>query len=129
MKKIFSLCVLVLLGLVAVGQVRYSIEPKIEQIQSDYIRAWEKIDKVDGYRIQVTAFSGNNSRNRAESERSIFKSNFPGISVYLSYSEPYFKLRVGDYFTRMEAYKDLKRIQLTYPNAYIVPDNINFKSN
>ena len=90
MKKIISLCALVLLGLTAFGQVRYSIEPKIEQIQSDYIKAWEKIDKIDGYRIQITAFSGNNSRNRAEGERAAFRSNFPGISAYLSYTEPYF---------------------------------------
>jgi hypothetical protein len=126
MKRILFSCLFILLSLTAFTQVRYSIDPKIEQIQSDYIKAWEKVDKIDGYRIQITAFSGNNSRNRAEGERAAFKSNFPGISVYLSYSEPYFKLRVGNYLTRLEAYKDLKRIQLTYPNAYIVPDKINF---
>lgn len=127
MKKFVSLCFLTFFSLISFAQVQYSIEPMIEQIESDYIKAWDKVDKIDGYRIQITAFSGNNSRNRAEGERAAFKSNFPGISVYLTYTEPYFKLRVGNYYTRLEAYKDLKRIQLTYPNAYIVPDKIFFR--
>ncbi len=127
MKKFVSLCFLTFFSLISFAQVQYSIEPMIEQIESDYIKAWDKVDKIDGYRIQITAFSGNNSRNRAEGEKAAFKSNFPGISVYLTYTEPYFKLRVGNYYTRLEAYKDLKRIQLTYPNAYIVPDKIFFR--
>ena len=127
MKKIGLAFIFVLFCAVSFAQVRYSIDPTVQQIQSDYIKAWEKIDKIDGYRIQITAYSGTNSRNRAEAERAAFKANFPGISVYLSYSEPYFKIRVGNYLTRLKAYKDLKRIQLTYPNAYIVPEKINFK--
>ena len=127
MKKIGFALMLVLFCSVTFAQVHYSVDPKVQQIQSDYIKAWEKVDKIDGYRIQITAYSGNNSRNRAEAERAAFKANFPGISVYLSYSEPYFKIRVGNYLTRLEAYKDLKRIQPTYPNAYIVPEKINFK--
>ena len=127
MKKIGLALIFVLFCTVSFAQVHYSIDPTVQQIQSDYIKAWEKVDKIDGYRIQITAYSGNNSRNRAEAERASFKANFPGISVYLSYSEPYFKVCVGNYLTRLEAYKDLKRIQLTYPNAYIVPEKINFK--
>ena len=127
MKKLWITLSVVLFCSVSFAQVRYSVDPKIQQIQSDYIKAWEKVDKIDGYRIQITAYSGNNSRNKAEAERASFKANFPGIGVYLSYSEPYFKIRVGNYLTRLEAYKDLKRIQLTYPNAYIVPEKIYFK--
>ncbi len=127
MRKILALYLLLSLLTPAFSQVRYTIEPAIGQIQSDYIKAWEKVDKIDGYRIQITAFSGNNSRNLAEAERASFRSNFPGISVYLSYSEPYFKLRVGNYTSRLKAYKDLRQIQLTYPNAYIVPDKVYFR--
>ena len=126
-KRIELVLLFVLVCSVSFAQVHYSIDPTVQQIQSDYIKAWEKVDKIDGYRIQITAYSGNNSRNRAEAERAAFKANFPGISVYLSYSEPYFKVRVGNYLTRLEAYKDLKRIQLTYPNAYIVPEKIFYK--
>ena len=128
MKKTLLACILLISSLTVFSQVRYTIEPEIKQIQSDYLKAWDKIDKINGYRIQVTAFSGNNSRNRAESERAAFQSNFPGISIYLSYSEPYFKLRAGNYLSRLDAYKDLKNIQLVYPNAYIVPDKIFFKN-
>jgi len=128
MKKTVLFCVLTFFSLTIFAQVNYSIDPTVKEIQADYIKSWEKIDKIDGYRIQITAISGTNSRNRAEGERASFKNNFPGISVYISYSEPYFKVRVGNYHTRLEAYKDLQHIQLTYPNAYIVPDKIYFKN-
>ncbi len=128
MKKTVLFCVLTLFGLTTMAQVNYSIEHKIEQIESDYIQAWSKVDKVDGYRIQIMAVSGTNSRSRAESTCGAFKSSFPGVSAYITYSEPYFKVRVGNYTTRLEAYKDLQRIQLTFPNAYIVPDQVFFKN-
>lgn len=128
MKRFWFVCLFLIVGLTAFSQVRYSIDPKIKQIQADYIKAWEKVDKISGYRIQVTAFSGNNSRNRAENERAAFQTRFPYISIYLTYSEPYFKLRAGNYLNRLDAYKDLKNIQLVYPNAYIVPDFINFRN-
>lgn len=128
MKRFWIVCLFLIVGLTAFSQVRYSIDPKINQIQEDYVKAWEKVDKISGYRIQVTAFSGNNSRNRAENERATFQTHFPYISIYLTYSEPYFKLRAGNYLNRLDAYKDLKNIQLVYPNAYIVPDFINIRN-
>lgn len=126
MKKLVLFVLFLSFGLVSLAQVQYSIEPKVKEIENDYIKAWEKVSKINGFRIQVMAFSGNNSRNRAESERAAIKENFPYLSVYLTYNEPYFKIRVGNYYTRLDAYKDLKAIQKTYPNAYIVPDKISY---
>jgi hypothetical protein len=36
-------------------------------------------------------------------------------------------VRVGNYQSRLEAYKDLESIRLTYPSAYIVPDKISYR--
>lgn len=131
MKKIIATGLLVLFYLVSFGQnsVRYNVEPVIEKIQADYIKSWNKVEKTSGYRIQIMAFTGTNSRNTAEAERSRFSTLYPSIHAYISYSEPYFRLRVGNFRTRLEAYKKLTEVQLNYPGAYIISDKIDFFEN
>lgn len=111
----------------AQGSVHYDIEPGIVRIQEDYINNWRKVGEINGYRIQIAAYSGVNSKSQAEAAKSSFTSLFPYTKAYLIYNEPYFKVRVGNYYSRLQAYKDLEVIRLTYPSAYIVPDKINYK--
>lgn len=111
----------------AQGSVRYDVEPAIVRIQEDYVNNWRKVGEINGYRIQIAAYSGVNSRSQAESARNSFNNLFPYTQSYLIYNEPYFKVRVGNYYTRLQAFKDLETIRETYPSAYIVPDKINFR--
>lgn len=107
------------------GQVEWNIDPKVEallQKKADYDKSKTTIS---GYRVQV--YLGN---NRAEAME--FKSKFsglqPNVSSYLIYQQPYFKLRVGDFRTRLDAYSLLKAIQKEFPSGFIVKDDINFPS-
>ena len=111
----------------AQSNVHYDIEPGIAKIQEDYIYNWRKLGEINGYRIQIAAYSGVNSKSQAEYARNSFTSLFPYTRSYLIYNEPYFKVRVGDYYTRLQAYKDLETIRETYPSAYIVPDKIRYR--
>lgn len=129
MKRFF---VLILLSItfsfaLAQGSVRYDIEPGIVRIQEDYINNWRKVGEINGYRIQIAAYSGVNSKSQAEIARNTFNNLFPYTRSYLIYNEPYFKVRVGNYRSRLQAYKDLENIRLTYPSAYIVPDKISYR--
>lgn len=76
---------------------------------------------MSGYRIQV--YFGND-RNKAQELRSEFLQFFPEIPAYLIYQQPNFKVRVGDFRTRLEAAGALKKINLHYSNAFIVPDEV-----
>ena len=52
---------------------------------------------------------------------------FPDIKSKVTFESPgYYKIRVGNYRTRMEGTKDLVMIRKFYPDAYLVPDKINF---
>ncbi len=128
MRKIFLILLIstICTTLWAQSGVTIVQDPVIEQIQNSYIKAWNKVGETNGYRIQIVAVSGTNSKNTAESERSTFLNTFPEIPTYLSYAEPYFRIRIGDFKTRLEAYKTLVEIQVFYPNAYIVPDKIQY---
>ena len=116
MKKILTIFFFSMLWSFALAQgtVRYDIEPEILRIQEDYISNWRKVGEINGYRIQIAAYSGVNSKSQAEYAKNSFNNLFPYTKAYLIYNEPYFKVRVGNYFTRLQAYKDLETIKLTY---------------
>lgn len=128
MKKIFSTLALVVVCVIGMAQnsVKYDVEPAIMTIQNDYIKVWNKLGETDGFRIQIAAITGTNSRSTAENERFAFQSRFPEIPAYISYMEPYFRIRVGNFNTRLEAYYIIKEIESEYPNAYIVPEKITY---
>ena len=124
---ILLLTVAFCLRLSAQESVRYDIEPGIVRIQEDYVTNWKKVGEINGYRIQIAAYSGVNSKSQAEYAKNSFNNLFPYTKAYIIYTEPYFKVRVGNYYSRLQAYKELENIKLTYPSAYIVPDKINYK--
>ena len=124
---ILLLTVAFCLRLSAQESVRYDIEPGIVRIQEDYVNNWKKVGEINGYRIQIAAYSGVNSKSQAEYAKNSFNNLFPYTKAYIIYTEPYFKVRVGNYYSRLQAYRELENIKLTYPSAYIVPDKINYK--
>lgn len=75
-----------------------------------------------GYRIQINF---GQDRNAAMKVRSDFSLKYPGISNYMSYQQPYFKVNVGDFRTKLEAVKNLNLIRKAYPGAFVVNDKIN----
>ncbi|MCQ2283705.1 MAG: SPOR domain-containing protein [Bacteroidales bacterium] len=113
----------------AQSSVHYDVEPAITKIQNDYVAKWGQIGKIDGYRIQILAVTGTNSKGQAESAKAIFEGQFPEIPAYITYVEPYFRIRIGNFYSRLEAYKTLLEIQWQYPNAYIIPDKIDYSDN
>jgi hypothetical protein len=55
-----------------------------------------------------------------------FKTTFPGYSerVYALYQQPYWKIRVGDYYREVDALYMLDEIRVYFPNAFLVKDFI-----
>lgn len=76
---------------------------------------------MHGYRIQIY-FGG--VRQKASEVKLDFNSRYPDIQAYLSYQQPNFKVRIGDYRSRYEAQKFLKEIEGLYPTSFIVPDEV-----
>lgn len=75
-----------------------------------------------GYRIQINF---GQDRNEANKIRGDFSQKYPGIPTYMSYQQPYFKVNVGDFRTKLEAVKNLNIVKKTYPGAFIIKDKIN----
>jgi len=76
---------------------------------------------TDGYRVQL--FSGTN-RGEAQIEKSKAEILFEDQTVHLIYNQPYFKVRVGDYRTKLEAIRMQELLKEHFENMFIVKDNI-----
>ena len=77
-----------------------------------------------GYRVQVASLSGTDSKRRAFELRDNIRNAFPEHEVYVSFDEPGFKVKVGDFLTRLEAHAFLSKIRGAYSGT-IIRDNIN----
>ncbi len=76
---------------------------------------------MDGYRIQLFFESGRMARENAYEAKAKFLSSFQGISAYVDYQAPFFKVRVGDFRTKREAQILYKKLRRQFPDAYITP--------
>ena len=81
--------------------------------------------KISGWRIQIYNSSGAESRKEAQDVRSRFLAKYPELTAYVIYQPPFFKIRVGDFRTREEAYMIYKQIVQEFPVSYLVNDMIN----
>jgi len=107
--------------------IQYDKEEGIGQIEQQHKEAWQGLESIEGFRIQIAAASGANSKNTIQRTHDEFSAHYPSIPAYITYAEPYFRLRVGNFRTRLEAAAALEQVKASYPGAYIIKDEIKFK--
>jgi hypothetical protein len=74
-----------------------------------------------GFRVQI--YNGND-RNKATQTKIDFMQRFPGIPTYMTYVQPQFRVKVGDYRDRGEAAEMYRQVNMLYNPCMIVPDII-----
>lgn len=90
--------------------------------------------RMAGYRVQV--FSDNNPRtakSEAGSKKRLIDARFPQYQTYVSYTSPYWRLKVGDFRTQQEANAAADELRKAFP-AYskeirVVRDRVNISAN
>jgi hypothetical protein len=80
---------------------------------------------IKGYRVQI--YSGSN-RIDANKVKSDFLETYLGEKMYFDYKQPYYKVHIGDYRTKLEAQKmyQLLLLDTRFKGVLIVPEDINF---
>lgn len=127
MKKKFLMSVFLLFPCILFAQyVTYDIEESIIKAQEKHIEANKNVDKVTIFCIQVGSFSGENSSGKAVILKNETEKQLAGISVptqiYITFDAPNHKVRIGNFFDRMEAYHVLNYVQQTFPGAFVTRD-------
>jgi hypothetical protein len=75
----------------------------------------------DGYRIKIHFGV---DRDKAKEVHSKFSSRFPEYPTNEEYQQPNFVVLVGAFKTKLEAFESLKKIEVEFPNAFIVKGKI-----
>ena len=81
---------------------------------------------IHGYRIRIFFDNKQTARVQSEEIEKLFIENYPQYPVYRTYTNPYFKVAVGDCRTKSDATRLLKEIEGIFPNAFIIRDVINY---
>ncbi len=106
------------------GVVEVIQDAKISQLAEQYRKMSLNNPEMDGYKVQIFFDSGSNSKNKAASVKDEFESLYPEVKPYLSYKEPYYRVRVGNFHSLIEAVGFKKKINSDYPNSFPVKDKI-----
>lgn len=72
------------------------------------------------FRIRIYFDSGQNARDESEAVATRFRNLHPGVPVSRTYTNPFFKVTVGNYASKADAQNALKTIAQEFPTAFIV---------
>ena len=128
MKRVLSLIIFLTLVSTAIaqghGSLNVSQDSRIETLLSKQRSLYNIDSSFSGYRIHIFMEIGNEALKHAEEVKRRFERSFPDIPIYLTYSEPYFRLRASNFRTRVEAEQCLRRIKPRFKEAFVTSDMI-----
>ena len=100
------------------GTLSFQCDARVLQLDS----AWHAaVPPMRGFRLQV--FTGTLQESREM--RSAIRKSSPDAAVYLSAMPPIYRVTIGDYRTKWDAQQAQDAWATTFPNALIVPMEIN----
>jgi hypothetical protein len=100
-------------------------DSRVDILVNKHIQINQRLNTMDGFRIQVFSDSGINSKNKAQAVQNEFQARFPSVGVYLSFKSPNYRVRIGDFRTKLDAQRFVVELTADYPNAFIIADQIN----
>ena len=111
------------------GKVILNQDERIEQLIQKQKEIHSADNTIDGFRIQIFMESGNDAVELANAAMEEFKEKYPEMPIYLVFGQPYYRLRVGDFRTRLEAEKAYQTISQDYKKSFITSDRIQLPDN
>jgi hypothetical protein len=98
-------------------------------IKKDYridkiVDTHKKSFKEEGFRIQIIS---DNKKQPARDAKAKYINLRHKHKAHEVYQQPYFKIRVGDFRTKLEALNFQKEISSHFPNCFIVKDEIDIE--
>ena len=106
------------------GKVEVIKDPRIDTLAARRAELNRTLgtETVSGFRVQI--FTGSN-RKDAYNAQEKFQQEFPDIRTYVIYSDPNFKVRVGDFRTKPEAEKLESDLKKWFDGMFIIQDKVN----
>lgn len=100
-------------------EIQLNEDPKITQLQRNWVNANRSSPRIDGWRVQIMAST---DRIQVEEGRNRFRQLYPEVSADWIQEKPYYKLRVGAFRSKLEALAFGSTL-VEYPGAYPAKDS------
>lgn len=110
------------------GQVQVYRDSRLDALVNKHIELNKRENTMAGYRVQIFFDSGINSGESARNAQAKFIEKYleRGVECYITFREPYYRVRVGDFRSRMEAEGFMKEIIRDFPSSFVIKDRIHF---
>ncbi len=99
----------------------YSIAAGLDSVTQIILDSRADIKYIDGFTIQL--YSGN-SRDKANEVRQESFELLEDFQPTISYDQPNYKVKVGTYYSRLEANEDYNILRKAFSRALLVPTRI-----
>ena len=109
-----------------VDDLQVERDARLDKMLKWHVEKNREREGLDGYRVEIFFSSNMDAREKALETKVDFLKEFPEYPVHIKFIAPNFRVRVGDFRTKNEAWKLYKQIQKDFPTAFVVPDIINF---
>lgn len=100
------------------------INKKLDAILDTISLKNKSIRYANGFRIQIYV---GNDRKAADDAKIYTYQTYPEIYPYISYQQPIYKVKIGDFLNRMDAERYFVTIKENFPSAMILPDRVEIK--
>lgn len=103
---------------------QYCIENQLNALLDSQAVVNLKATRISGFRILL--YTGNSREEAGKAKEKAYRI-FGNSDVYTSYQQPTFKVRLGDFYDKMEAFFALKKLENAFPKSAIVPELVNLQ--
>ena len=100
------------------------VNKRLETVLDTMSRQNKSIRYISGFRIQIYV---GNVRQEADAAKSYVYQAFPDLTPYVSYMQPTYRVKVGDFMYRTDAEQYLDQIKEQYSSAVILADRVEIK--
>lgn len=102
----------------AYTEPKYAVNKKLDTVLDSIDHFNLQRNFIDGFTIQV--YSGLKREDALNAKKEL-TSSLPDLESEVQYSQPNFRVKVGKYFTRIDAQKDYVEVKKHFPTAIIIP--------
>lgn len=103
------------------SNVQYILDDRMTDLYNMFLEENQQNPVIDGYRIQLASGANRNNINDIKAK---FYAKFPEDRPYIIYQQPNFKLRVGNYRTKLDAARMLLEVKKHFADAFIIRDEL-----
>lgn len=123
--SLILLCLGILLCTKVNAQVKILADGRLQTILERHIEYNEMSRSIQGYRVRVNSFTGDNAKAKAFALKKDLQSKYPQMRVYVTFDEPNFIVKIGDFLTRLDAFALYSDLRKQVNTTQIIRDWIN----